>query len=546
MSNIVLQMAIEAMFDGSTWTDITADVVGQPSVQTGIFGNGDTDRVAGVGTLNFELNNSASNSAGKRGYYSPGHSNCRTGFKAGLPVRMIYKMRGLADTPKWRGTIAQGGIVIDSGLYGSLRVKVTCYDWMQHANIHRLQLMAYTTNKRGDEALGLILENMPVQPASTMFDVGEYTFTSVFDTVRDHTTAIGEFQKICVSERGYLYLKHNRISDEQLVWEAYGHRDEITALKTVTAALDACGAILDEDGTEILDEDGTEILCDDFVELNMQNTSADTEVVHGKNLANRVNYTVYPKETFNGTLCLTQSRIELAAGETKSGIKLTFRDQDAGAAKVSAASVTPLESGTDTIMTVGKDGSGTDLTSDLIVTYTAGVEGIEFELTNTGAINGYVYLQARGVGVRLYDKVSKSISNAESELAYGTLELSIDAPYQEDPLAADVFSLTVLAGVMEPSSEISKVTFFTSTNMLKSLFIGADLGDKVLLTEPMSEINEAYFIQGMEWTDIGANDGSGTIVKFCWFLKRAALDTLRFVKWDTEGTWDDLDYRWYW
>ncbi|HBF40544.1 MAG TPA: hypothetical protein DDW19_01825 [Anaerolineaceae bacterium] len=546
MSNIVLQMAIEAMFDGSTWTDITEDVLGAPVVQTGIFGNSDADRVAGVGTLKFELNNSMSNSAGLAGYYSPGHANCRAGFKAGLPVRMVYKMEGMADTPKWRGTIAPGGILVAPGLYGIRRVQVTCYDWMQQANIHRLQLMAYTTSKRGDEALDLILANMPVQPASTLFDNGVYTFTSVFDTVRAFTTAMSEFQKICASERGYLYLRHNRVSDEQLVWEAYGHRDSITALTAVSAALDECGYLLDEDGLEVLDEDGVEILIDDVVEMNLSGAFADMEVVHGANLATRVSYTVYPKETFAGTLCVTQSRIELGAGETKSGIKLTYRDQDAGGTKVSAAAITPLASGTDYIMTANQDGSGTDLTSDLVVSYTAGVEGIEFEITNNGASKGYVYLQARGTGVRIYDKITKTISNAASELAYGTIELVIDAPYQEDPLAADVFSLTVLAGVMEPASEIRKVTFLSSTNMLKSLFLGADLGNRVLIPEQMSGISEAYFIQGMEWTDIGANDGPGTLVKFTWFLKRAAVDVLKFVVWDDEGTWDDADYRWYW
>jgi len=68
----------------------------------------------------------------------------------------------------------------------------------------------------------------------------------------------------------------------------------------------------------------------------------------------------------------------------------------------------------------------------------------------------------------------------------------------------------------------------------------------VLIPEQMSGINEAYFIQGMEWSDVGANDGPGTLVKFSWFLKRAAVDVLKFVVWDDEGTWDDADYRWYW
>jgi hypothetical protein len=544
MSSVILKLVVEALFDGTTWTDITEDVISNPMVSSGISDNKDDDRVAGVGVCRFTLNNSNSNSAGLFGYYSPGHVNCRQGFKTGLPIRISYLLTGLGKTPKWRGRIIPGGIEVSPGLYGDRRVQVTAYDWMEQASIHRLRLMAYTSSKRGDEAIALILANMPVQPQSVKLDTGYYTFTSVFDTVRDYTTAMAEFQKICMSERGYLYLRHNRESDEQLVWENRTHRDNVIAVTTVPAALSECGEILDEDGSAILDEDGSEILSDDVDELSISGYN-DMSVVQGDALANRITYTAYPKNEFTGVLASTQTRIELAAGEKKEGLKLTFRDPD-GSAKISAKSIDALVAGTDYTMNANKDGTGTDLSADLVVEYTAGVEGIEYSVENTGATDGYVYLQAQGTGIRLYDKVSVTIYDAASELSYGTQELKIDAPYLEDPAAADLFASTLLVALSQPYTEVKKVTFMTDSDVMKNFFVAIETGFRIHVEESMCAINEDYFVQGWEFSDIGSNDGGGTVVKFTLFLKRVAIDLLRFMKWDTEGKWDDPNYRWYW
>jgi hypothetical protein len=48
--------------DGA-WTDVSADVLSDLSCTYGISGGGPTDRVASTGSLTFQLDNSASNSA---------------------------------------------------------------------------------------------------------------------------------------------------------------------------------------------------------------------------------------------------------------------------------------------------------------------------------------------------------------------------------------------------------------------------------------------------------------------------------------------------
>ena len=53
------------------------------------------------------------------------------------------------------------------------------------------------------------------------------------------------------------------------------------------------------------------------------------------------------------------------------------------------------------------DGGGTNLNANLDVTVTYGANDVSYELTNTGASNGYVtLLKAVGKGIYIYDPVS--------------------------------------------------------------------------------------------------------------------------------------------
>ena len=93
--------------------------------------------------------------------------------------------------------------------YGARTVTVTCEDWMGIASRHYLNLMAYTTNKRVDEAIPLILANMPIQPYATELATGVDTFPTMFDTARSTTTALAELNKLALSEFGYIYCISN-------------------------------------------------------------------------------------------------------------------------------------------------------------------------------------------------------------------------------------------------------------------------------------------------------------------------------------------------
>lgn len=120
-------VTVEMKLAGTTgaWTNVSNDVLADLSCTYGITGGGPTDRVASTGSFRFQLDNSASNSAGLVGYYSIGHPNCRSGFNLGVIVRLsltfntvtYYKFLGAIDT-----------VIPDPGINGSRRVTVTAVD----------------------------------------------------------------------------------------------------------------------------------------------------------------------------------------------------------------------------------------------------------------------------------------------------------------------------------------------------------------------------------------------------------------------------------
>ena len=61
---------------GAGWVDVSEDVVSRVTAEWGVHGSSPKDRVADVGSMGFELDNSPSNSAG-----------CRPGNRPSLPRR---------------------------------------------------------------------------------------------------------------------------------------------------------------------------------------------------------------------------------------------------------------------------------------------------------------------------------------------------------------------------------------------------------------------------------------------------------------------------
>lgn len=132
----------------SAWIDLTPDVLVSPSPKVqgmGIQGSSIMDRVGGVGTLTFSLRNSAASSGGLVGYYTPEGVNRRTGWGAGVRVRLYFEYEGFRRY-RFYGKIDRDGIEVITGSYNERIVNVKCSNWMKDASTTLLDLAQYETN----------------------------------------------------------------------------------------------------------------------------------------------------------------------------------------------------------------------------------------------------------------------------------------------------------------------------------------------------------------------------------------------------------------
>ena len=512
----------------SVWYDITADVKKDPAPEwnMGIMGNGPTSRVGDSEYLNFTLDNSQGNSAGLIGYYTPGHANCRTGWTTGLNVRLSFVFEG-ETFYKYYGKIAPSGIDIEPGIYGTRTVAVTCHGFMAQAAEHDFSLPTLQTNVTIDQAVTSLLTNMPIQPLETEFATGVFTFPTVFDTVRANTRAGAELYKLAMSEFSYIYTKGDKTGGQTLVVENRNTRTTADILVIPQSEADSGFLLKANSATDYILKAGSatdKIILSLTENATFENLALDggMDVSYGKNLTNRVPARTYPRKVdaaATTVLFLTQERIELAAGETKTGIKGLYRDPAAGADYVSGKEMVTPVSGTDYIM--GSTPTNADLNANLTVVATYGTEGVEYEITNTGGTDGYVYLQARGKGIYIYDVVERIAEDEDSQNIHGVRSLVIEMKYQNDPALGEDYSNFVLVREKDPQLTIERYEMLANKNDDAMLaFLYGEPGGMVPVSESLTAVNGNYFIMGYS-----ARIEAGKYVFWSPVLKSVGQDT---------------------
>jgi hypothetical protein len=504
-------------FSPSVWTDITTDVIVADVVrgEYGFADNGPTDRVAKTGRLEFSLNNSDTNSAKLVGYYSPGHNNCRNGFTTGIPVRLRVSFENINRT-KFYGRIAKDGIVPDTGLYGTRRTRITVLDWMNQAATHQIYLPEYTTNKRIDEIVPLIVGLMPLAPLATEYNAGVDTFPSVFDTVQEKTTALSEFAKLAQSEYGYIYLKHTVDYDEVLVVEGRNARTALsTELDKFPLSAEESGYLLADDGY-LLQDNGDRIILNVGTEAYYVDNAIESKVNYGKHMTNYLTTTFHPRkfDTVATVLYSTTSPIFLAAGSSRE-FTANFRDPANLAVNVAGKSMISPVATTDYWMGTDSAGTGKTLTANLSVTVNYGANAGSYSISNTGTVDGYASLQARGLGIYLYDAVSYISQGTASQASLGLQQMDINMPYQADQDTAETVGIFELLNLQNPRLEMDSWSFYTNTDGYSMLsFLAIEIGDRVHLRESQTGFDFDRYIDGVRF-EIYPNN----IIKCTWLTR---------------------------
>lgn len=441
MSETFTSIVIEAYLN-STWTDITVDVRHVPPPRVagmGIMNNGLLDRTGDAGRFTFALDNSASNSGGILGWYTPNGTATRSGWRAGIPVRLSFTYDGYTRY-KFYGFIDADGIDVEPFINRDRSVTVRASNWMRYASDHTLTLLQYQTNYRMDQAVQDIIDNSNRKPLKVEWHPGQITFPTMFDITKSETKATGEFDKLVRSEFGYIYIKGDETGGETLMVEDKDFRYTIVNNESSFGAVipakssDNTDTLLMETGDHILTESSDRILLGATQRASYTASDImDMQVTFGKNLFNHATFKIYPRtlDTSNVVLWQSNNPIKVLAAETLTDIRGQYNDPNNPDVKVNGYQMVIPAATTDYKMYSDSAGTGTDLTANLTVTAIYGTSEAQYSLANGGTVDGYVtLLQARGKGIYIYDVTEKVYDESVTSIpTFGVIPLVVDSPY---------------------------------------------------------------------------------------------------------------------
>lgn len=503
-------------FSNEAWVDLWPDVMQNPRPKggRGIGGHGPIDRVEDPGKFTFSLKNGTDNSQSELGYYSIGAGRVIGGQK--IRVGFTYSGRTVY---KWAGYVEPNGVKITQHPKGPRRVDVTCQNWFALVNTFDLDFLAYTTNKRIEEAVEIIIQSLPdeFQPTFRNYATGTYTFPDVFDLMNGDTKVVSEFQKLAMSEGGLIYSRANDSDGNTLVVESIATRNDASLSAAAKLDSDTTDLLLLVNGSDqLLLVNGSDKLL--LIETQTFEFTDDHILDNGKFKSSRgVHYYSHIKASVTGrrvdsaattVLWTMESPLLVAAGTTVSGIRGRYRDPSGGASYVNGIEIVRPAQTTDFRAFANQDGTGTEYTTSCVVNPTEpiGTAEIELSIQNTGTNDFYVggrdgsaKFQVRGKGVYTYD-TTEIYRGSTVENSLGRSTLSVEFPYHSDPI--EIQRLINLDSYGESLASFEQTTTIEafpmsanrdSTSM--AAFMGLDVGSYASWVCELIGVNADLFIQ---------------------------------------------------
>lgn len=381
------------------WTALGRDVVADRgiSLRYGIPGNGPTDRVASTGTLQFALDNSTRNSARLQGYYSPGHANCRAGFDLSIPVQLAFTYNGTTYY-KFRGSIKS--IQPMPWSRSKREVLVTCVDWMDVIADTLLADLETQIDRQSWEVFGEIVDRALKPPVNTNVAINSDVFAFALDNSKSESmSGLAEFQRITNSSFDKIFIQGDTSSGGLLRFQ---RRYDVQAV-TPSAQFD--------------------------------NTMSALQFTYDRSAIVNIARPTYTPRTTGGspvTLFDQQTTPLIRAGDTAVLGGAYTDPADPSAVRVGLnPTIAPTYAFT---FNSAADGSGTDLTSSVLIVTDAGANSIEFTITNNSGVDGYVtQLSISGYPIYFYRPESPKYEDGDSVREHGPRKVDFEMPYQSDP-----------------------------------------------------------------------------------------------------------------
>lgn len=498
---------------GGVWTDLTSYVIEDITGKWGIQGDGPLDLLADTGALRITLNNMDQR-------FTPGHASALSGWKKGIPIKLEIDYDGV--TYPMLGSIVDINIPLGKNLVD--KAYVTMVDWLEYSARDPIVNPGVLTDQRADDVIRTVLGMMPVQPAATDLDTGVSVFPTTFDTVTSRTKAYSEFGKVAFSETGYIYLRKDRIYGETLVFESAHARHGWRELDPLPLAAAGSGFLLKEDGGKLLKEDGGGLLLDQAGTLIIDNDMLDLEADYGAQMINYFTARANPRRIDSSPQILFRldEPISIAPGQTVT-IKGSYADPSGGLPVNAQNMITPAAT-TDYLVNTAQDGSGTNLTADLVlVSISYGTEGFTHRVRNGSVNHGWItQYNTRGYGIYLYNPIEHVESDQDSIAEFGTQTETLDQKYQVELTLGTLYIANVVEREKQPRTVLHSITFLANqSTALMMAFLNFGPGKLIRIKHTKRGIDSYYYIQGIK--DFRLTEG-GLIV--CSWIVKDALSLL--------------------
>lgn len=483
-----------------TWTDVTVDtrVASGLSIRRGMTGTSMLDRVAGAGTLTLGLDNSAANSAGLVGYYSPGHANLRTGFALGTPIAVTIETTSPAlFSVQFRGWIKR--IAPTAGAFGQRVTNVVAVDWMDQAARVNVGGLEAQVNEESQTIFGLVVDRAGRPPVAVDIETGGEIFRYALDSApTDEVTPLQEFARILASEFGQAFIR----GDGTLVYQTRDTRQLVADNQTT-----------------------------------FDNSMDELDVAYDADeLVNMVRAIVYPREigdTTGTVLATLTGEHSIGPGQIIT-IESLYRDPEQRASRVGGTDIQAPSSGVDYALNALADGSGTDLTAYLTPDVVDASTARTWMLTNTATQLGYLVntsgetlLQVRGRIIRTFEPVPVIVDDKASRRLNDDHLLTYEMPYQSSIDNGLDIADYIVRLYKDEQAFVRSISFIANkSDVLLAQALTREIGDRIGIVETVTGIDESiagvdaprgYYIQSVAMESVGS-DATGPILRCTWTL----------------------------
>lgn len=523
MTGTFLDSVVTEIYIDGSWLDISSYVVGDTDADWGILGNTPTSKIASVGGLKINLNNTD-------GKFSPNSLTMFSGWKRGIPLKITLTFEGTPHI-KFKGKIENIGLPYE--IDGLSVVPVIVNDWLKIASDYPFALEGIQTNKKVNEAVQLIIDALPIAPSNTNLAVGSETLPTVFDNVSKDGSAYSELSKLALTEFSFAYLNKDRTYGETLTVENRNSRINRSLSSVPKSSSDSQKLKLQSGGYLKL-QNGGKLLLNQVSTVNM-NYMNSFSATFGENLINKVVVRTNPRriDTSLQTLFTLSSPISILAGQTLNDIIVYYKNPLGTSERINGTNMQSPVASTDYQMWTNSNGTGTNLTSSLTFTVTYGSGGATYSnITNTSGSNAYITkLNARGYGIYLENSIDSTIIDSVSTLDLGVKELFINQSYQNLTYVGEVIAQSLIDQNSEDKIIINNITFLANLNndaMLAFLYL--DVGSLINLRIEKYSIDTPHFIQSVKF-----KIRQGGIIEVTWGLIESLSVGITYWQLETVG-----------